>query len=193
MATDKNERKVVKVKGRVRGQAARSLPTDWVPTWEIPVAMKGAELAIKGGEKLVEWYRAEGPLSIQILDSRTKQESYVVEMRATNLTVHGIYFDAFTLVAPTEMSLKILRKESDLIGFDEVCPPTKSIRTEAKLLRLGESFDFFIVFPVPTTEDLSKTGWFKNKKRLGSGKIDFWVLNEGSRRTRDVFFSLRVT
>lgn len=195
MATEKNERKVVEVKGRVRGQAERSLPTAWVPTWEVPVALKGADLAMKGGEKLVEWFRAEGPLSLQILDSRTKQEIYVVEMRATNMTVHGIYLDSFMLLTPTKKSLQIL-KESPIqmrmgAGFGGSSSPT-SIPTEATLLHPGKSFDFFIEFPIPTIEDFSKTGWFKNKKCLGSGRIDFWILNEESGRTRDVSFSLRV-
>ena len=64
----KNKRKTVETKGHVKEQDTDSLPTDWIPTWEIPVVLKGADLAIKGGEKLVEWFRAEGPLSVQMLD-----------------------------------------------------------------------------------------------------------------------------
>jgi hypothetical protein len=145
---------------------------------------------MRGGEKLVEWFRAEGPLSVQILDSRPEQESYVVEMRATNLTVHGIRVDAFTLLAPTEKSLQILRNPSGGIGLDT--PPPSRISTDAKLLNPGASFNFVIEFPVPTKEELTKSGWFKRKTRLGSGRIDFWILNEESKRTKDVFFGLRV-
>jgi hypothetical protein len=190
MATHKSKRKSVEIKHHVKDQNADSLPTDWIPTWELPLVLKGADLAMKGGEKLVEWIRAEGPLSVQILDSRMDQESYIVEMRATNLTVHGIFVDAFTLLMPTEKNIQILRKQPGQMGLDT--PPPRRIPTDAKLLSPGTSFDFIVEFPVPTKEELTKSGWFKSKKRLGSGRIDFWILNEESKRTKDVFFGLRV-
>ncbi len=184
MARKKGEQKLPETKNSVTGEAQGSRPTALFPTWEIPLALKGVE---KGAEKLIEWYKAEGPLSIQILDSGPQEATYVVTFRATNMTVHGIYVDSFMLVAPTELKMPI--SPIGAMNFGQNAPKTSE--TASTLIRPGQSIEFIIRFPAPTPEDL-KTGWFKSEKRLGSGKIEYWILNEESSRTRDVAFSIRL-
>src|SRR3990170_2937689 len=119
------ETNMVEKKGTKAGKPSKSLelrgrspsvPVGWVPTWEVPVVLKGAEWAMKGGEKLAEWINSEGPLALQILDSCAGDTKYKVELSATNLTVHSIYLDAFTLVFPAELNLPISLKRVTSFG-----------------------------------------------------------------------------
>lgn len=171
---------------------AGARPRAWVPTWEVPVILKSADLAMKGGEKLLEWIKSEGPLLLQILDSRALGEKYEIELRATNMTVHGIYVDSFTLLAPVELELAISPKRLT-VGFDEASAPSlQTTRPRSTLIRPGASMEFTIAFPVPAQEDL-RQGWFKNEKRLGSGRLNFLILNEEERRAKEARFSIRLS
>ncbi len=191
MSRKQGKGKIVATKPPVnRGPSGQ--PKAWVPTWEVPVILKGADLAMKGGEKLAEWIRSEGPLCFQVLDSRADGDNYLVELRATNMTVHGIYLDSFNLVSPIQLGLPIVPKVikpisiggSDSLG-DRFPKPSKPIRP-------GFSMDFSIEFPVPKPEDLRK-GWFRSDERFGSAEVKYWILNEKSVRSQDVTFSIPLT
>src|SRR5438552_2743137 len=122
-----------------------SLPVGWVPTWEVPVALKGVEWAKKGGEKLAEWINSEGPLALQILDSRAGDTKYTVELSATNLTVHSMYLDSFTLVFPAELNLPISLKRLTSFGAGSLI--NEQSQPKSPLIRPGQSLEFTIEFP----------------------------------------------
>jgi hypothetical protein len=166
-------------------------PVAWVPTWEIPVLLKGADWAVKGGERLTEWLTSEGPLAVQVLNSRADASLYHVDLRATNLTVHAIYLGKFDLKAPPRGALNIAIRRFKF-GLDEPDGTTSKVpKNAAPLIRPGQSLEFSIEFPKPTPKDL-QSGLFGNEKRLGTATLHYQILNEESSRNRDVNFSVRI-
>lgn len=175
-----------------KGLPGTNVPHAWVPTWEIPVALKGADWAMKGGEKLVNWIVAEGPLSLQVLDSHAKGAKYHLLIRATNLTVHSLYIDSFSLKWPQELDLPIGPKKVKTIGHD--LTPSSDTPAESTLIHPGKVLDLEVEFPTPKAIDLEKgVSVFRKAKHLGTGKVHFWILNEEASRDREITFAIRLT
>lgn len=169
---------------------------NWVFTpMDIPTLIKVGGAAVKGGEKVYEWLNKEGPLSIQILDSykNPMEAMYVVEMRATNVTVHSIYLDSFDLVIPTPQTNLPISSSNPRIKFGKsVSSSVAPEQNKPKLIRPRESLTFFIGFTPPNAKQL-EIGFLNQRRNLGSGNIGYWVLNEESVRTKAVEFSIRLT
>ncbi len=163
------------------------LPKNYIPTWEIPLALKLADLATKGGGKLIEWLRDEWPLAIQVTDSRNDQGSYVVMLRVTNMTIHGVYINSFKLTFPKVENVKLKSVSTGgivLYGGGEE-------ENDSTLIKSGRSRDFIIEFDTPSRAELEK-GVLKRHVPMGDGKLSFLILNEESKRDKDVKFSIRI-
>ena len=174
------------------GLPGTGVPHAWVPTWEIPVMLKGVDWAMKGGEQLVNWINLEGPLSLQVLDSRASGAMYHLVLRATNLTVHSLYIDSFSLESPQELDLPIAPREIKGIGLD--ITPRSDTKAESTLMHPGTVLNLEVEFPTPKAIDLEKgVSVFRKAQYLGRGKVHFWILNEEASRGREITFAIRLT
>jgi hypothetical protein len=173
-----------------RTRAAIVQPNGFIPTWEIPVALRGIEYAREGGKKFVEWLAAEGPLGIQILDSRVAENRYLLEINAMNLTVNSLYIDAFTLLSPVHQVLDMAKKP--VPGLDLTWALPGSGPSGPQLVRPGDNFEFVVHFPVPDARNLTRPRGFMDKKLVGSAQIRYTVLSEATSRDRKIAFALRL-
>jgi hypothetical protein len=163
------------------------LPMNYIPTWEIPVALKTADWTIKGGGKFIEWLKCEGPLAVQIIDSYKNNSSYVVKFHATNMTIHSIYINSFKLSFPNIDNVILKPESKGSIGMGV----GNKVQTDSTLINSGGSLDFIIEFDTPEKNDLKK-GLLKNHVPMGAGKVRFLILNEETERDKEVKFSIRI-
>jgi hypothetical protein len=165
-------------------------PIAWFTGAEIPAVLKGADLAVKGGEKLVEWIKSEWPLLLQVLDSRMDGDHYVIKFKATNMTVHGIYLESCTLEQPLVKKKVIsLPKEATIsFGDEKENPPASG---EGTLIPTGGERIFDIILPLRDVEYI-RTGGFEGNRGVGSATLGYRILNEELEREKKLVFGLRL-
>lgn len=156
---------------------------EYLTPMEMAALAKISESGIKGGIKLASLWSSEDPLFIQIIDSIDEGDLYRVSIKATNMTVHGIYLDMFTLTSPNGEAQIESRGEFHFGSSAK----TDRRQPVPKPLPSKESAVFNIKFKNPGLFD---TGALKEKFG-GSGIIKYWVLNEHEPKTKKVEFSLR--
>lgn len=165
-------------------------PIAWFTGAEIPAVLKGADWAVKGGEKLVEWIKSEWPLLLQVLDSRMEGDHYVIKFKATNMTVHGIYLESCTLEQPlVKQKVISLPKEATIAFPDdkEDLPPNG----EGTLIAAASEKTFNIILPLGDVEYI-RAGGFEGNRGLGSATLGYRILNEESERQKKLVFGLRL-
>jgi hypothetical protein len=169
---------------------ASLFPIAWITGGEIPAVLKGAELAVKGGEKLVEWIKSEWPLLVQVLDSRLDGESFVVKFKATNMTLHGIYLESCTLEQPLIKSKAVSLPKEATISFpaEGEDPPASG---EGTLIAPAADKTFQIILPKPDVEYI-RSGGFEGNRSMGSATLSYRLLNEQSERQKPLIFALRL-
>ncbi len=167
-------------------------PTNWVPTWEVPAMIKGVEWACKGAERVREWIDKEGPLSVQILDSRPIENEYMVRFQLCNLTIHGMYIICFDLINPVSENLTLTFDFAQgTIGMGST---KKAVNLgEDKLLKPGQMAEAEIRFPIPA-KTVAETGLVVPPLMLGEGRISYWMLDKGKSSCSEnkVQFALRI-
>jgi len=175
---------------------------DYVSFWElaplipglVPTALKGAEIAWKGGELALDWIRKEGPLSAQVFDSSCSKNSYVVKFRIRNMTIHGIYLLDFRIewpeVDPYSIKIDYSNKQKSIDFGSKDPEDSESIKTD--LLQPAESVILKIEFPLPKTIDRDIGLWGKPSS-LGVGYLMFWMLDkEEPSDPKKLTFALRI-
>jgi hypothetical protein len=170
--------------------AVSVFPVGWITGAEIPTVLKGAEWAVKGGEKLVEWIKSEWPLLIQILDSRLERENFVVKFKATNMTLHGIYLESCTLEQPLIKSKAVSLPKEATISFpaEGEDPPASG---EGTLIAPGGDRTFHVILPKTDVEYL-RSGGFEGNRSMGSATLSYRLLNEQSERQKPLIFAVRL-
>ena len=176
------------VKPSARAKAQRDV-RDWVPTpADISLAKTGADLAWKGGQRALEWLRQEGPLVVQVLDSRRDASRYLLKLRITNHAIHGIHLIRFRVTWPE------ISPQADF-RFGDKAPSygdTNDTRPKSKTVEPAASVDTEVAFELPVTVD-REVGLLGRPSRLGSGEIDYWILNlEAPSEPKQVQFALRL-
>ena len=151
-------------------------PIAWFTEAEIPALLKGADLAVKGGEKLVEWIKSEWPLLLQVLDSRLDGDHYVIKFKATNMTVHGIYLESCTLEQPLVKQMVISLPKGTTISFptDKEDAPASG---EGTLIPPASEKIFNIMLPMGDVEYI-QSGGYEGNRGLGSATLGYRILNE---------------
>jgi hypothetical protein len=154
---------------------------------EAGAVFKIAESVWKGGEKATSWLTNEGPLVMQIIDSKQDSGRCTVTLRALNIAFHSIELVAFHLKWPANEKIDmVVGRGMDFRGKGSSEPP-------AKLLHPGEKVDFTIHFNTPDSSVPGReAGTLGKLTRLGLGELSFWILNEEEPRTREVEFVVRI-
>jgi len=186
----------MKPTGRTKKSAAVSSATKgpraevfaYVPTWEVPVVLKGVEWGAKAAEKLGAWLKSEGALAIQILDSRQNGNEYYVRFRATNMAIHGVYVCSMRLTWPFDEALKLeIIGQGKGFGFDSASEGSSAPKSQ--LVKSGESTVFAVTFRTPTANERN-AGIFQ--RGLGTATLEYWPLDEAESKTREVKFAIRL-
>jgi hypothetical protein len=174
-------------------------PESLISALEVPMILKGTDLAIKGGEKLVEWIKSEGPLFVQTLDSYYyRPNGYVLILRITNTTIHGIYLESLKLISPAVRDLVLSAKQTAHQSAEFYSSSWRGLRSRPEnhtpqtcRVGPGESLTFKTEFELPPLEEL-RAKWSRKKKRLAVATLEFSVLNEGLPRTMNIEFCVRI-
>lgn len=162
--------------------------------------LKGADLAVKGGEKFIEWIKSEGPLFVQTLDSFYLGSNwYGVILRITNTTVHGTYLESLKLISPAVRDLALSAKQTAHQSARQFYSasqrpshsPPDNHAPKACLVDPGESLIFKTEFELPPLAEL-RAKWSRKKKRIALATLEFSVLNEGLPRTMNIEFCVRI-
>jgi hypothetical protein len=169
-------------------QTPSASTTGYVPTWEVPVLLKGAEWGAKATEKLADWLKNEGALAIQILDSRQDGKEYVVRFRATNMSIHAVYVCSAELTWPyaERLHVKALRHAISF-GVDAASEDRSSLKSH--LIGSGKAMEFSISFRTPSAAELN-AGLFK--QGLGTAQLEYWPLDEAKSKHRPLSFAVRL-
>jgi hypothetical protein len=187
MVKSNKRRKVI-----AKASGPHSEPVNWLPGLEtlgLGALIEGGKLTAQGGKALVDWLNREGPLLVQVMDSRHVGSSYTISLQLTNLTIHGIYIESCKLDKPIVKDEILTRVGEDMnmdassLGRGTRKPP---IRGEGKLLPPGDKEKFDIVI---RDNDLSYI--YEADRQVGSATLTYRVLNEESPRPKKFTFNLR--
>lgn len=170
--------------------AVNLFPVGWITGGEIPAVLKGADLAIKGGEKLVEWIKSEWPLLLQVVDSRLNGDNYLVKFKATNMTLHGIYLESCTLEQPLIKSRAVSLPKEATISFPAEREEAPASGEGALIAAAGDRI-FNIILSAPDVEYI-RSGGFEGNCGMGSATLSYRLLNEQSERQKTFTFALRL-